>query len=134
MNVKTLSIFILVLFIPFMFWNSRSGQAPAGMAMVPAGEFIMGTDETAFSVDPVSVLPASPKFVDAGPTHTVYLDSFYIDLEKVSYADYRNVLNMTGKERLSGSEPLDLNDAATGLTWQEADDFCRAIGKRLPTE
>lgn len=134
MNVKILSIFILVLFIPLMVWNSRSGQAPAGMALVPAGEFIMGTDETAFSVDPVSVLPASPKFVDAGPTHTVYLDSFYIDLDKVSSADYRRFLDKTGKARPSTSEPLDLNEAATGLTWQEADDYCRAIGKRLPTE
>ena len=134
MNVKTLPLFILVLFIPLIFWNSRSGNAPEGMAPVPAGEFIMGTDETALSVDPVSVLPAAPKLVDAGPTHTVYLDSFYIDLHKVSYADYRKFLNKTGKEIPSGSQPLDPNGAVSGITWQEADDYCRSVGKRLPTE
>jgi formylglycine-generating enzyme required for sulfatase activity len=134
LNVKTLSIFILVLFIPLMFWNSRPGNAPAGMALVPAGEFIMGTNETTFSVDPVSVLPAPPKLVDAGPTHTVYLDSFYIDLHKVSTADYRKFSDKMGKKSGGDSEPFDLNDAVTGVAWKEADDYCRSVGKRLPTE
>ena len=95
----------------------------------------MGTNETAFSVDPVSILPAEPKVIDAGPTHTVYLDSFFIDLHKVSYGDYQNYAKFAGKGP-SLSQPFDpdFNKATTEVTWQEAMDYCRSVGKRLPTE
>ena len=96
----------------------------------------MGTNETAFSIDPVSVLPAAPKLVDAAPTHTVYLDAFYIDLHKVSYGDYQTFSQKFSKEtrKTSDQQTSDLNDPVTGMTWQEATDYCRSIGKRLPTE
>lgn len=134
MKVTIFSVLILILFTPLIFWNNRAGNAPQGMALVPAGEFIMGTDETALSVDPVSILPAEPKLLDAGPTHTVYLDSFYIDLHKVSDVDYQRFSEGLGKTLPSDRSPSDPNGPATGVTWQDAADYCRAAGKRLPTE
>lgn len=134
MKLKYLFIFILFFFfVPFLFWNNGAARAPRGMALVPAGEFIMGTDETAFSIDQVATLPAEPKFIDAGPTHTVYLDSFYIDLHKVSYRDYQKSAKAAGP---ASSDPslFDADEPVTGITWQEASDYCRSIGKRLPTE
>jgi hypothetical protein len=52
-------------------------SAPPDMVYVPAGEFIMGSDEGRS---------------DEQPVHTVYLDAFYIDKTEVTNARYRECM------------------------------------------
>jgi formylglycine-generating enzyme required for sulfatase activity len=101
------------------------GKDRVPMALVPAGEFDMGSRE-------------GEGEDDERPRHRVYLDAFYMDRYQVTVSRYAKFLNATGRERprywneatLSQGE----NRPVIGVTWQDADAYCRWAGKRLPTE
>lgn len=95
-------------------------EAPPGMVLIPAGPFWMGLDK----------LPPDTPWgqEDAKPKHEVNLPPFYIDRTEVTYGDYKKVdpsLRIPGR-----TETFPVTD----VNWFEADRYCRAIGKRLPTE
>ena len=56
----------------------------APMAMIPAGEFQMGSNHGSD---------------DEQPVHTVYLDAFYIDKYEVTNAQYKKFMDATGHNR-----------------------------------
>ncbi|HQY88331.1 MAG TPA: formylglycine-generating enzyme family protein [Tepidisphaeraceae bacterium] len=62
---------------------SSFAQAPAGMVAIPAGEFVMGTD------DPNS-------FPDERPAHKVQLKAFFMDETPVTNAQFRAFVEATG--------------------------------------
>lgn len=86
---------------------------PPGMVYVSGGAFEMGTDDGAFS---------------ERPAHTVALNPYYIDRTEVTAAAFG--------ARNPGYRPSFRGEGmpATNVSWAEADAFCRATGKRLPTE
>jgi formylglycine-generating enzyme required for sulfatase activity len=93
-------------------------------AQIPAGEFVMGSDSGRS---------------DERPQRSVYLDAFEIDRFEVSNSQYRRFLQTT--ERAAppywpGDEyPIEQADyPVVGVSWEDADAYCRWIGKRLPTE
>ena len=57
-----------------------SPVAPEGMVLIPASEFLMGSDD----VD---------AFSNEGPVHTVYVDAFYIDKYEVTNAQYKQFID-----------------------------------------
>ncbi|MDX9972420.1 MAG: SUMF1/EgtB/PvdO family nonheme iron enzyme [FCB group bacterium] len=91
----------------------EAGNVPPGMVLVPAGEFIMGFDEGA---------------PDEQPQRKVMLEDFYIDKYEVTNAEFKRLYPDYTFE--SGKE----NHPATNISWEQADAYARAIGKRLPTE
>ncbi|MFA6317603.1 MAG: SUMF1/EgtB/PvdO family nonheme iron enzyme [Elusimicrobiota bacterium] len=117
-------------------------EAPAGMALVPAGDFIMGS-------------PRGEGSEDEFPPHPVHLDAFYIDKHEVTNAQYGRCVQAgacrrpdlgecrvhDGRTWIKG-EPL--ADAFKGddrpvvcVSWEEAQDYCAWAGrhgKRLATE
>src|SRR5690349_18513925 len=58
------------------------GEAPAGMAWVPGGEFVMGTDER----------EAHPS---EKPAHRVRVGGFWIDATEVTNAEFRRFVDAT---------------------------------------
>ena len=134
MKSKIVSVMILsMLFIAGLYlWNRTNDPAPSGMVLIPAGEFIMGTNENGFSVDPASILPNKPLLKDERPAHAVYLDTFAIDRTKVRNRDYEHFAIASGRSLPAGLQEADPSRPATGLTWQEAADYCASVGKRLP--
>lgn len=98
---------------------------------------------------------------DSAPVHTVIISPFQIELTEVTYQQYVEFLNWLGEGEhtrgcndtvcvltqgqnqssnivlengLYGVAPILLNYPVTGVTWNGADAYCRAIGRRLPTE
>jgi serine/threonine protein kinase/formylglycine-generating enzyme required for sulfatase activity len=102
--------------------DTPSPSAPPGMVYVPAGEFIMGSDEGDSHEQPV---------------HTVYLDAFYIDKYEVTNAQYRKCVEAGACDAPSPTYYDDADYAqhpVVLVSWDDAHDYCRWAGKRLPTE
>jgi formylglycine-generating enzyme required for sulfatase activity len=84
-----------------------------GMVFVRGGRFEMGTDAGAYNEK---------------PAHRIFLTPFYIDTREVTVRAFQS--------RYASYEPVftDPDLPATGISWEEAEAFCRESGKRLPSE
>jgi formylglycine-generating enzyme required for sulfatase activity len=85
---------------------------PAGMAYIPAGEFIMGDAE--------ELETQGGKLVKTG--------AFLIDLYEVSHEDYKKLKPEHSFHPKRARWPVAL------VTYVDAESFCQAEGKRLPSE
>jgi len=121
---------------------------PSPMVTVPAGWFLMGTNLKSHDTRHDSFGLATQFDDTEQPQRRIWLDSFEIDRDEVSLAEYLAFLK---EQRQSPPEELQrliwhLNTVpllpdyvmarwpALYATWAEADGFCHARGKRLPTE
>lgn len=104
--------------------------APGGMVLIPAGSFVMGS---------------SSDGGDAAPAHQVMLPAYFIDSTEVSNAEYQRFVAergyrppacMQGTPCWIGASPAagtqDL--PVVGVNWDDAQQYCRYVGKRLPQE
>lgn len=102
---------------------------PAGMVLIPAGYFQMGSTSGQRS---------------EAPEHPVLLDAFYIQRFEVSNADYQAcaAAGACPPARLARSfTRLEYRDSpefagypVIGVTWDDAQAYCQWAGLRLPTE
>ncbi len=111
-------------------------EAPGGMVLIPGGEYWMGRTHF-FLIDEVGWAERDRR--DDTPAHKVHVDPFYMDQYEVTNEDYAKFVEATGATKpwywrdgkiLSGEERFPLHD----VNWHEAEAYCRAAGKRLPTE
>ena len=103
---------------------SRIGDAPNKMIKIPAGKFIMGTNE---------------RQSDEGPQHTVYLKTFYIDKYEVTNAQYKKFIDATGRKSPSHFRNRTYPEGKVDhpvifVDWYDAKAYCKWAGKRLPTD
>jgi len=96
------------------------GKDGAPIVLVSAGEFTMGGD----SID--------------NPRHPVYLDAFYMDKYEVTASRYAKFLQATRRQLPFKWSEMSLvshgDRPVIGVTWEDADAYCRWASKRLPTE
>ena len=96
--------------------------ADAPMALVPAGEFTMG----------------STMSTDEQPVHRVYLDAFYMDKYHVTVGQYAKYLETTDMEAPPEwdimNQPQHQKRPVVNVSWFDAATYCKWAGKRLPTE
>jgi formylglycine-generating enzyme required for sulfatase activity len=105
-------------------------EKPAGtqpqegsMAVVPAGEFMMGS-------------PTGDS--DEQPAHKVYVDSFSMDKYEVTVGQYAAFLQAKGIDPPSDWKTMNRSEhqkrPVANVDWADAFAFCKWAGKRLPTE
>ena len=103
----------------------KNANTQSDMVLVPAGEFVIGSNSGAD---------------DEQPEHRVYLDAFYIDKYEVTVDQYDKCVQ-SGKctkpdeggdcnwgKSDRGNHPINCVD------WDQARTYCEWVGKRLPTE
>ncbi len=124
----------------------RRTVPPEGMVRVPAGEFVMGSNQTPKPADEEEVRCArvKPCYLDEQPQHRVSLPAFAIDRYEVSNQQYRRFVEQTasrvppgwglGSDGRPAFPEGHANDPVTGVNWYEAGRFCEWAGRRLPTE
>ena len=114
-----------------------SDVAPEGMVLIPAGEFEMGSNDGKSYEQPV---------------HTVYVDAFYMDIDEVTNAQYKQFVDANPqwrKDRIprnyhngdylyywkGNSYPPGKGDhPVVFVSWYSAMAYSQWAGKRLPTE
>jgi formylglycine-generating enzyme required for sulfatase activity len=101
---------------------------PGEMVLIPAGEFILGTNE---------------KDSIAYPEQKINLPAFWIDKYEVTNKEFLDFSIKTGYQGEGAKEGRDWRLFFTPekalypvvyITWNDAAAYCKSLGKRLPTE
>ncbi len=106
--------------------------APEGMVCVPGGPFVRGTDAP-HACNQSENRRETTLF---GPATTVWMQTFFVDATEVTHEAYKRCV---AEKRCTNAGPR-YNDydrprqPLVGVDWYQARDYCRAMGKHLPTE
>lgn len=97
-------------------------KIPEKMACVPGGKFIMGSDST--------------KWKDENPQREIFVSTFLMDKYEVSTAEYQKCVQEKKCDFVQSNyrQMRGLNQPQLKANWFQAAAYCRAQGKRLPTE
>ncbi|MFL6619708.1 MAG: SUMF1/EgtB/PvdO family nonheme iron enzyme [Povalibacter sp.] len=123
-NLKLAGVCLAALAVPlagFAYWYVRSSaEQHAGEVLIEQGTFVMGDDENV-------------------PQRRVFVSRFYIDRTEVTVQAYAHFLDASGQ--LAPPDDWAQIDLArhgalpiVGVSWSDAQTFCKWAGKRLPTE
>ncbi|PIQ96827.1 MAG: hypothetical protein COV67_07460 [Nitrospinae bacterium CG11_big_fil_rev_8_21_14_0_20_56_8] len=110
------------------------------MVLIPAGEFVMGTNKTDPENMHQKIGTVKPLYLDQHPEHKVNLEAYYIDRYEVTNREYQAFLDDTGYPDVPGNWengmflPGRENHPVTHVTWQEALTYALWAHKRLPSE
>jgi sulfatase modifying factor 1 len=108
--------------------TAKPAVVPGEMVLIPAGDFIFG---------------ANDKESLAYPQQKLYLPDFWIDKYEVTNAQF---LDFSIKESYTGEGAKEGKDwrlfftpdkgyfPVVYITWNDAEAYCKSVGKRLPTE
>jgi formylglycine-generating enzyme required for sulfatase activity len=107
------------------FGREITGKDGAPMVSIPAGEFWMGS-------------PNDEGTANEHPRHWVYLDAYDMDRFEVTVSRYADFLQSTGRQAPHDWAKVKIskhsNLPVVGVSWNDAETYCRWAGKRLPTE
>jgi len=109
------------------------------MVLIPAGEFLMGTDEVDADNEALEYGLPHPWYEDEHPLHRVNLPDFYIDKYEVTNEKYKRFLGAVNHalpdDWKNGTYPEGRSKFPVAyVSWFDADEYCRWAGKRLLTE
>ena len=109
---------------PMYYIQSRLGGEPNEMILIPAGEFIMGSND---------------RLPDEGPQHKVTLPEYYIDKYEVTNLQYKKFIDKTQRRSPKYFRNRTFPDGradhpVTYVGWDNANKYCQLAGRRLSTE
>ena len=119
--------------------EARDNPLEGDMVKIPAGSFSFGTDQKDDTAEALSLGIPKPWYADENPSQKIFLKSFYIDRHEVTNRRYKIYIDDVG-----AIPPLNWSKnnfpegkgkyPVTGVSWFDANNFCRWAGKKLPTE
>jgi formylglycine-generating enzyme required for sulfatase activity len=112
---------------------------PPDMVRVPAGSFVMGTNEVDTDGEALEYGLPEPFYADERPELHGHLDEFFIDRYEVTHAQYKTFIDASGhvapEDWIGGRFAPERADYPIAfVAWYDANDYCKWAGKRLPTE
>lgn len=124
MVLRCLAVWLLLLTTCLLHPSRAAEVRPVSLEWVsiPGGEFSMGSTE---------------EDDDCRPIHRVRVHPFRISRDEVTHAQYAAFLAASGRKApVHWGEPRWSGDAqpVIGVSWDDAEAFCRWAGGRLPTE
>jgi formylglycine-generating enzyme required for sulfatase activity len=107
--------------------TANEAPLPDEMITIPAGPFVRGTTNGGF---------------DEQPQRTIHLETFSIDRYEVTNHQYQQFVVATGHRKAgppsryakSIGKMRGPNQPVVYVSWDDANEYCRWKGKRLPTE
>lgn len=107
--------------------STQETPVKEAMVVIPAGPFIRGTMRGGY---------------DERPQREIYVDEFSIDRHEVTRYQYQTFITATGHRKAAPpsryaknlSRMAGINQPVTYVSWDDANEYCRWKGKRLPTE
>ncbi|GJL77360.1 MAG: hypothetical protein NPINA01_03490 [Nitrospinaceae bacterium] len=129
-------VFSILLIAGLLIWQNvaaeelKGKQTPRGMVWIPSGELHRGSD----SRQGYRICLKNNKdckeswFQDEEPAHAVRLDGFYIDTHEVTQKQFQSVMGDNPSDYKGPDLPVER------VNWHEAAEYCKRVGKRLPTE
>lgn len=125
----------VILAAPATAVQAAGALPPSDMVLIPAGDFVMGSDandgKIGFEVG-----------VDSMPKHTVSVKAFSIDRYEVTVGPYRRFVKATGHEppaiwedyKKFGYPAPEDDHPVIDVNYYDAEAYCEWVGERLPTE
>jgi len=114
-------------------------KKPGDMVRVPAGEFLMGTDDVDAGNEALEFGLPHPWYEDEHPQHRVNLPTYFIDAFEVTNDRYKKFVQAVHRpfpdDWAGGTYPASKgNFPVAYVSWFDAEAYCRWTGKRLPSE
>jgi len=140
-RIQPLILTVLILYLVACGDRGNDIAVKNSMTFIPAGEFLMGSNEIDTQKKSKEFGFLQPLYVDEHPQHKRTLAAFWIDNYEVvnsSFIEFfeatqpnvsRDVLNRQMKE-IPNWAMLPVSQ----VTWFQAQGYCLWVGKRLPTE
>lgn len=102
--------------------GSQTNSLDQQMVLIPAGKFTRGSNHGD----------------DEQPVRTIYLNAFYMDMFEVTVGQYARYLEATDMEEPPDwsimNQPQHQRRPVVNVDWDDAVNYCKWAGKRLPTE
>ncbi len=119
--------------------GEKKNVKPEGMVLVPAGEFLMGSNRLDTEAKAVQYGSTKPWFANESPERKVRLGDFYIDKTEVTMDEYAKFVSATSRKPpvdwLGGKVPEGKGKyPVVNVSWFDASAYCKWKGGRLPTE
>ena len=105
-------LFYRTLILVFLLNSNQPLASELEMVLIPAGSYLMGSNIEG----------------DQQPIHLVYVSSFYIDQLETTQRNYEKLMGYNPSRFKGPDLPVE------NVDWFEANNYCKKIGKRLPTE
>lgn len=140
-NISFLTSYITLLtsLIACLLLLSGCSKPPEDMVLIPAGEFLMGSNEVDTEAKALQYGENRPWYANEKPARNVRLKDFYIDRHEVTNARYLEFVTATKHRQppywQNGAFPPNLDNVPVVMVdWHDAKAYCEWKGRRLPSE
>jgi len=141
-ELKSLRNFSLIILFLFSLFGSikaaHSQPLPPKMVLIPSGTYEMGDLKSLSETNVFDLLnPDRHALGPENPAHKVFVEAFFIDIYEVTNASFAEFIKAKNRKPPTFWNNTDFNQPqqpVVGITWKEAQSFCKWKNKRLPTE